>query len=201
MIFLTVGTQFPFDRLVKAIDRLLDDGILNESVFAQIGSTTYKPKNFPAVPSLDKHAFDRQYDQASAIISHGGTGVIMMAIDRKKPLLAVPRLRQYGEVVNDHQVGFSARFAALGCILVALGEGELPAKVVQLRSFTPAPRHAEPELVAQRIISFLSDARPAAGIWRRRKVRHTTVAKDRWDMPPIGNDSGTDSLDLPSQRR
>ena len=184
MIFLTVGTQFPFDRLVKAIDKLLDDGILDECVFGQIGNTTHKPKNFATVPSLDKHAFDRRYDEASAIISHGGTGAIMMAIDRQKPLLAMPRLKQYGEVVNDHQVGFSVRFAALGYILVAMGERELPAKVAQLKSFTPALRHAEPELVARRIVSFLSDARPAAGILRLRQVQNPRVAKRGWGIPP-----------------
>jgi beta-1,4-N-acetylglucosaminyltransferase len=183
MIFLTVGTQFPFDRLVRTIDELLGNGTLNDSVFGQIGASTYQPKNFPAVPALDKRAFDQHFEQAQAIISHGGTGSIMMAIDRHKPLLAMPRLRRFGEVVNDHQVGFSIRFAALGYILVALNEQELPAKVAQLKSFRPAVRQAEPERVAQRIVGFLDDTQQI--VTGRRWGRHERVTSDdnRWTAP------------------
>ena len=46
MIFLAVGTQFPFDRLVKALDDCLDTGIIDEEIFGQIGETSYKPRNF-----------------------------------------------------------------------------------------------------------------------------------------------------------
>ena len=47
MIFLTVGTQFSFDRLVIAIDRIIDDGLISEPVFAQIGESSYKPLCIP----------------------------------------------------------------------------------------------------------------------------------------------------------
>ena len=167
MIFLTVGTQFPFDRLVKAVDGLLADGILNEDVFGQIGDTEYQPKHFRAVATLDKCTFDRQFRQASAIISHAGTGTITMALDNDKALLAMPRRRRYAEVVNDHQVAFADRFAALGYILVAFDEQELPAKAIQLKSFTPSLRQVDPHIVAQRIVGFLGDTAQA---WRFRRM-------------------------------
>jgi UDP-N-acetylglucosamine transferase subunit ALG13 len=163
MIFLTVGTQFPFDRLVKSVDELLGDGVLNEEVFGQIGDTTYQPKHFQAVARLDKITFDQRFREASAIISHAGTGTITMAMDYGKSLLAMPRRRQYGEVVNDHQVAFADRFAALGYILVASDEQQLPAKVIQLKSFTPTLRRVDPHLVAQRIVGFLGSTAPT---WR-----------------------------------
>jgi UDP-N-acetylglucosamine transferase subunit ALG13 len=155
MIFLTVGTQFPFDRLVRAVDELFERGVLRERVFAQIGNGTYRPRNFEAVASLDKSAFDRMFETSSAIIGHAGMGVITMALDNGKPLLAMPRRKKYGEHVNDHQVGLAARFEALGHMLVARDEQELPAKLEQLKSFTPVPRKPEPEMVAQRIVRFL----------------------------------------------
>jgi UDP-N-acetylglucosamine transferase subunit ALG13 len=49
MIFLTVGTQFPFDRLVRAVDEAFDNGAIDEEVFAQIGETSYRPRNFEQV--------------------------------------------------------------------------------------------------------------------------------------------------------
>ena len=155
MIFLTVGTQFPFDRLVKAIDHLFEEGLIQEEVFGQIGRSTYQPRHFRAVTSLEKSAFDERFRQASAIISHAGMGAITMALDQGKPLLVMPRQRKYKEVVNDHQGALADRFEALGHILVAWDETQLREKVQQLRSFVPRPRQAEPESVARKIRAFL----------------------------------------------
>lgn len=155
MIFLTVGTQFPFDRLVRAVDDLAGAGAIGEEVFAQVGDSTYKPRHFETVSSLDKHAFDLQLVKASAIISHAGMGTIAMAMDHRKAMLAMPRRRRYGEVVNDHQEGLANKFAACGHILVARDETELSTKIGQLKGFVPRPREARPDVVAGRIAAFL----------------------------------------------
>ena len=155
MIFLTVGTQFPFDRLVKAIDHLFDEDLMPEDVFGQIGASTYKPRHFETVVSLEKTAYDDRFRQASAVISHAGMGAITMALDQGKPLLVMPRQRKYKEVVNDHQGALADKFEALGHILVARDEAQLREKVVRLRSFVPRPRTAEPEAVAQKVRCFL----------------------------------------------
>lgn len=155
MIFLTVGTQFPFDRLIQAVDRLFDESVMHEDVFGQIGDSHYKPRHFEAVASLEKKAFDDHFRGASAIISHAGMGVITMALDNGKPLLVMPRQRKYREVVNDHQAVLADKFEALGHLLVARDETQLRAKVEQLRSFVPRPRQADPEVVARRIGDFL----------------------------------------------
>lgn len=155
VIFLTVGTQFPFDRLVQAIDHLLEEGLIAEDVFGQVGQSTYAPRHFPAVASLEKKAYDERFRQASAIISHAGMGAIMMALDQGKPLLVMPRQKKYKEVVNDHQGALADKFEALGHILVARDETQLREKVAQLRSFVPRPRKAEPEAVARKVRQFL----------------------------------------------
>src|SRR5512143_1471526 len=111
MIFLTVGTQFPFDRLVSAVDNLIEQGLIAEEVFAQVGETSYQPRNFEAVPTLEKGSFDAQIKQATAIIGHAGIGTISCALGNGKPLLVMPRLSKYGEVVNDHQVAIAGRFS------------------------------------------------------------------------------------------
>jgi len=72
MIFLTVGTQFPFDRLVKAVDETVSKNGLDEQIFAQVGTTTYRPRNFETVPSLEKTLFDKHFSEADSIISHAG---------------------------------------------------------------------------------------------------------------------------------
>lgn len=155
MIFLTVGTQFPFDRLIVAVDRLFEMGEIHDEIFGQIGQSCYKPRHFPTVASLEKEAFDDHFRQASTVISHAGMGAITMALDYGKPLLVMPRRRDYREVVNDHQEALADKFEALGHILVARDETQLRARVRQLQSFVPCPRKAEPDMVAQKIGEFL----------------------------------------------
>jgi beta-1,4-N-acetylglucosaminyltransferase len=155
MIFLTVGTQFPFDRLVRAVDDWLDQNSLGEEVWAQIGDSSYVPRNFQAVASLDKAMFDERFKQASGIISHAGMGTITMALDCRKPLLAMPRLKKHREVVSDHQLPLAEKFETLGHILLARDETQLSDKLHQLKSFVPQPRSTGRDAVAQRIGRFL----------------------------------------------
>lgn len=155
MVFLTVGTQFPFDRLVRGIDKALSQDPLEFEIFGQIGDSTYQPQNFKAVPTLDKPEFDRIMSESSAVIGHAGIGTIKWALDSHKPLLVMPRLAKYGEVVNNHQVGIARRFADLGLLLTAEDENGLLAKLRELKSFSPRQRVNQADRVADRIERFL----------------------------------------------
>ncbi len=159
MIFLTVGTQFPFDRLVRAVDEALAHGF-TEEVFAQIGDSSYEPRNFRAVASLDKHEFDDWFHRASGIIGHAGMGTISMALEQGKPLLVLPRRKKFGEVVNDHQVAIARKFEELGHVLAAYEAEELADKMGLLKTFVPRPRQASPDAVARRIADFLDELAP-----------------------------------------
>ena len=121
MIFLTVGTQFPFDRLVKAVDKAAGANGFEEHIVAQIGESSYCPENFEAAPALEKAVFDQHISKADCIISHAGMGTITMALDHRKPLLVMPRLKKYGEVVNDHQRAIAKKFEQLGYLLMRDG--------------------------------------------------------------------------------
>lgn len=157
MIFLTVGTQFPFDRLVKAVDEAaLRDGF-GDQVFGQIGTGSYSPRNFKWVPAMKKATFDKQIRDSDCIVSHAGIGTITMAFEYSKPLLVMPRLRKYGEAVNNHQVAIAEKFEKLGYLLVAHELGDLPAKLEELKSFKPRERQSEPDVVAGRIATFLEE--------------------------------------------
>ena len=156
MIFLTVGTYpLPFDRLIKAVDNMIIEGRIEEEVFAQIGLCSYKPENMEFVGMLQKEAFDRQFSEASAIIGHAGIGTIVMTLEQEKPLLVMPRMKRYNEIVNDHQIATARKFEELGHILVAYGAEELPGKIEQLRTFVPRKRKAQPQAVTERISRFL----------------------------------------------
>ena len=157
MIFLTVGTQFPFDRLVMALDRIAGQKGLDEKIFAQIGRSSYRPVNFSAVSYLDKNLFDEYIRCCSAVISHAGMGTIIMASEYEKPMLVMPRLSKYKEVVNDHQIAIADKFEHLGCVLAAYDTKDLPEKIKALKHFVPQKRKTEVQTVTKRISGFLNE--------------------------------------------
>jgi len=156
MIFLTVGTLFPFDRLVRAVDDAVASGVIEQPVFAQIGRTKFVPKNIEYVEVIDKHTFDNKVTASDYIISHAGIGSITMALENAKPLLVMPRMKRYREHVNDHQVVTARKFEELGHILVAYDARDLPEGMRKLKNFIPRERKVNPEAVVDRIRRFLN---------------------------------------------
>jgi len=162
MIFLAIGTQFPFDRLVRAVDDIFGQGLIDEEIFAQTGESSYKPRNFEAVSSLEYSVFAKYMREASSVISAAGIGTITMALDNKKPLLIMPRLKKYREVVNDHQLAIARKFEELGHVLVAYSTQEMPNKIKLLKTFKPRRRDNQAQMVAQRIDKFLKELNRAS---------------------------------------
>ncbi|MHC4593982.1 MAG: glycosyltransferase [Planctomycetota bacterium] len=157
MMFLTVGTYpLPYDRLVKATDTAIMEGLIEEEVFAQIGLCSYMPQNMECVGMLQKEAFDSYFEKASAIIAHAGIGSIVMALEYNKPLLVMPRMKRFKEHVNDHQVATAREFERLGHLLAVYCEEDLADGIRRLKSFTPKERKASPDAVAERIAHFLN---------------------------------------------
>ena len=94
MIFVTVGTSFPFDRMVRALDDSVADGKIDSELFGQVGIGGYHPRSFESVETLDKKIFDEYFKNAEAIIAHAGMGTITMALEQDKPILVMPRLKK-----------------------------------------------------------------------------------------------------------
>lgn len=113
MIFITLGSQkFQFNRLLKAVDEIAVD----EDVFAQIGYSDYKPQHYKYKQFLDRDEFEDMMSKADIVITHGGTGAIIEAVKKGKKVIAVPRLKKYGEHVDDHQIQLIGEFKNLELI-------------------------------------------------------------------------------------
>lgn len=85
MIFITLGSQkFQFNRLLKAVDELVERGAIKEEVFAQIGYSDYKPVNYSYKQFLNRDEFAAQEGKSDIVITHGGTGAIIGAVKRGK---------------------------------------------------------------------------------------------------------------------
>ena len=133
MIFVTVGTDMPFDRLVRIVDLWACEQRRTD-VFAQIGEKGREPAFLQFSRFLNPAEFNRRFASASLIISHAGMGTILSALYFGKPILVMPRRASLGEQRNEHQLATAHRLLELGKIDVAFDENELRDKLNQLNS-------------------------------------------------------------------
>lgn len=131
MIFVTVGSQLPFDRLIHAVDTWAETN-KKQSVFAQIGISSSPPKHIEFCQTMTPDAYQENLKKATLIIAHAGTGTIISALELGKPLLLMPRLASQGEHRNDHQLATTKYFSHLANISVANNETELMVLIDQL---------------------------------------------------------------------
>lgn len=118
MIFVTVGSRnYPFDRLFIKIDELIDKGVIKDEIFAQIGTSTYRPRNYKYKDFISQDEFTQCVDKASLVISHGASGSIMKALNSGKKVIAVTRLAKYGEHIDDHQIQNNKAFGENGYVI------------------------------------------------------------------------------------
>ncbi len=130
MIFVTVGTtQYPFDRLLKVIDKCIETGEIKETVFAQTGSSRYVPKCFK---SCDFMPFDKMVEsvqEANLVVTHDGVGSALLCLSLGKIPILFPRRPRLGEVVYDTHIEFARRMEKQGSLLVAYDEQDLIDKI------------------------------------------------------------------------
>ena len=97
MIFVTVGSQkFPFDRLIREVDRMVREGIIADEVFIQTGTSQYIP-TCPHQAFCGREHFAELMETCDVLITHGGAGTMVDAVKLGKKVVAVPRLARYGE--------------------------------------------------------------------------------------------------------
>jgi len=102
LIFVTVGMHPQgFERLIRKADELA--GKINEEVIMQIGGTGYTPENAKHFDFVTGEEIKELCQKARIVVTHGGVGTILDALAQGTPVIAVPRLKKCGEVIDDHQ--------------------------------------------------------------------------------------------------
>ncbi len=157
MIFVTVGSQMPFDRLVRAVDDWVGEHGESE-VFAQIGDSEYRPVNMRWTRHLDPDAFQDQVLAADVIVGHAGTGTILEALRLGKPVVVLPRRGHLMETRDDHQLATADAFASTQGIYVVDTLEDLRTRLDltgDLATEQPASPHA-PECLLATLRQFVS---------------------------------------------
>lgn len=105
MVFVTLGNQdFQFSRLLKAVERAIDNGVITSDVVAQIGHTEFESDKLKTRKFLSKDEFDNFIAQSEFIITHAGTGSIINGIRNHKKVIVAARRKKFGEHIDDHQL-------------------------------------------------------------------------------------------------
>lgn len=157
MIFVTVGTQLAFDRLVDAVDAWAGANP-TEEVIGQIGPSTLARHNMQCSPFVSPKEADANFRRASLIVAHAGMGSILTALRFQKPILIMPRKAELGEHRNDHQWATAKWLGSRPGVTVAWDADELTAALdrrVSLSSGGGISEHASPELI-QSLAKFIN---------------------------------------------
>ncbi len=108
MIFVTVGThEQQFNRLLKKVDELVENGCINEEVIIQSGFSTYIIKKCKEKKFITYLEMIENINKARIIITHGGPATFIMPLQVGKIPIVVPRQKKYDEHINNHQLDFA----------------------------------------------------------------------------------------------
>lgn len=123
MIFVTTGTQEPFDRFLKIIDDIVP--YLQEEVIVQAFRDNYRPENFSLREFVSPGEFISIMTQSRLVVSHAGMGTILSALRMDKPIVVFPRIAALGEHRNEHQIESAKRMHDMGYVYLASDESSL----------------------------------------------------------------------------
>ena len=85
MVFVTLGTNDEsFERLLKAIDKAIDKGLIKDKVVVQAGCTKYESKNMEIMDLVPREKFDELIKKCDLLITHGGVGSILTGVNNAK---------------------------------------------------------------------------------------------------------------------
>lgn len=124
MIFVTVGTQLPFDRLIRAVDEIAPF-LGGERIIAQTCGGRYAARYIECRTYIPAAEFDAIIKQSRLIISHAGTGNIIAALMQGKPCIIMPRLASLSEHRNEHQLATVKKMRELRLVSVAYNNRQL----------------------------------------------------------------------------
>ena len=154
MILVLLGTQKnSFNRLLQAIEELIENGIIKERVLVQAGYTKYKTDKMKIFDMISSEELDNLIDKANIVITHGGVGSIIRALKKKKKVIAVPRLHKFSEHVNDHQRQIVEVFRSKNYIIGVQNLEDLGDAINQIDEFKPNDYKSD----NQKMISIIDD--------------------------------------------
>ena len=138
LILIVLGTQDnSFHRLLEKVQELIDKNIIKEKVIVQAGRTKFESKEMEIYSLMPYNKLEQIMKEADLVITHGGVGSIVMALKLGKKVIAIPRLSQFNEHVNDHQIQIVDSFDKQGFLIGLIELNDLQQALERAKTFKP----------------------------------------------------------------
>lgn len=135
MILVTLGTQT--QKMYRLLDKIEKINIDDEIIVQAGGSSDYKSKKMKIFKFISYDEMEKLIDEADIVITHGGTGSIIMPISKNKKVIAMARLEKYGEHINDHQREIVSIFSEENYIKEMDDETDLEKLLEEIKKWKP----------------------------------------------------------------
>lgn len=156
LILVCVGaSEYPFDRLLSAVDDLCDKGVICDEVIAQVGSSKYCARNFKCFDLVSREDFQDYLKATDLVITHAGTGSVVPPLKLGKKVIVFPRREKYKEHLDDHQLELADVFSKRGYVLQATSEDELKNVLQHINEFKPEPFVSNNSYMNKLVIGFI----------------------------------------------
>ena len=138
MILVTLGTQDKsFKRLLDAIQKQIDNGNIKDKVVVQAGCTEFESKDMEIFDLIDRDKFSKLISECDLLITHGGVGSILTGLKNNKKVIVAPRLKEYKEHTNNHQLEIIEKFSTAGLIMPLYDFDKLDKVLKDVKKFKP----------------------------------------------------------------
>lgn len=124
--------MFPFDRLVRRMDEWTASAGEGD-VLAQIGTGTFVPVHMRHVRALSQAEFSAIVAGAEVIVAHAGMGTVITAGRFGRPLVLLPRRKEWGEHTTDHQIATANWLRGKPGVFIADTDADLPPAIAEAR--------------------------------------------------------------------
>jgi UDP-N-acetylglucosamine transferase subunit ALG13 len=118
MIFCSVGTQAPFERMLGYLSEWSHENP-HVSIVAQVGSDENNLGNIEAFKTIAEPLFSKHFNESKVVVSHAGMGNIIRSLELGKPIVIVPRDSLRGEHINNHQYDTVENFSNFPSVFIA----------------------------------------------------------------------------------
>ncbi|RYZ23996.1 MAG: glucuronosyltransferase [Chitinophagaceae bacterium] len=151
-IFVTIGSQEPFARLLGIVDELAREFPSLSFTAQTTRGDSWHGNHLKVLTFIPPVEFRQYLLDADLIIAHAGIGTILNVLELQKPLIVFPRLGRLHETRDDHQVATARAFAGQGYLNVAEDDAQLRALIVaflegRLPRAAPIGSYASPDLL------------------------------------------------------
>ena len=158
MIFVTVGThEQQFDRLLKEVDRLKKENLIQDEVFIQTGYSNHVPKYCKWEKIISFEKMNQLIEGSDIIITHGGPATFMGVIAKGKVPIVVPRQKKFGEHVNDHQIEFVEKVINIYNLTVITNISDLMACISKINEQQSTDLKTNNNLFMENFIDMIDD--------------------------------------------